>query len=817
MARRGSAAGRAVAHDGNRARPGLASRRAGAGGGGRSLDQQRAPDHAGPARPGRARRVLDLRLNQLQERDPAVAGLVRALREGWIHDRGRARPGVLLGEVVRQRRRRHEEAGGAVSGRPGQRPCDLEALEHLGVADDDPGRPEGRRTLSAHRRGRLRPDRSDDPALAGGEGVDTGVLSPSARFSALALLAIVAPAAIVAVLGYVSIRQWGASSELLYREQARDMATMAADKVETTLRRTEDAFLDRAQAVLHSGAPPAGALDDLLAGTPLIRRLYLIGPRGELVYPRAWRDGDQEIVGPLVSAGAARRLAREGKREVVANPHVCLALLTQRGGEPVVAAFLRDPDILRREILETTLGALESSTIIAVLDHEGRTVYSRVPIGDAQRVLSVGFREALPDWRLTVYQAPGASPRQAVRRQVMLFTGALGVLVAVIAAGIVATWRLMRRETEMARLKSDFVANVSHDLKTPLSVIRMFGETLEMGRVRDERQRQEYYRVIARESERLSRLIENVLDFARIEGGRRASALAPTAVEPVIRDALEAFSYPLAQQGFKVDVRVAPDLPEVPLDAEAVGQALANLIDNAIKYSAERKSLSVEARVLEGELAVSVADEGIGIQREEQARIFDKFYRVGRSDTQSRRGSGVGLALVRHVAEAHGGRVTVESRPCEGSRFTLWFPLGHDPADRAEPPRGTPVSNWRMKRWIGAVAVALVLWPLPGRSQPLVPLVVGWETMFSIDWSVGEERGRRVVQGYVVNQGGEAAARMRLLVEAIEDGRVVGQRVSWLSETLTPGTRAYFAIPAPAQSPTYRVTVFDYEIRRGGV
>src|SRR3989441_1270068 len=161
-----------------------------------------------------------------------------------------------------------------------------------------------------------------------------------------------------------------------------------------------------------------------------------------------------------------------------------------------------------------------------------------------------------------------------------------------------------------AQLKSDFVANVSHDLKTPLSVIRMFGETLEMGRLPDEAARHEYYRVITRESERLSRLIDNVLDFSRIEGGRRTYDRVPTAVEPLVRDTLEAFSYPLAQQGFKVDLRVAPDLPEVALDADAVGQALANLIDNAIKYSADRKSLAIDARLADGQLAITVADAG---------------------------------------------------------------------------------------------------------------------------------------------------------------------------------------------------------------
>jgi signal transduction histidine kinase len=502
------------------------------------------------------------------------------------------------------------------------------------------------------------------------------VWSPSARFSALALLAIVAPAIIVAAIGFVSIRQWEASSALLYREQARDMATMAAEKIEMTLRRMEEGVLDRLQAALRSGVPPPRAVAGVLAAAPLIRRLYLVDRQGELLYPRAWTAGDGAVVGPLVTEAELGKVERRGKRVVVADRQVCLALLRQRGGEPVVVVFVRDPDTVRREIFEATLGALESSTIIAVLDPEGRTVYSHAPVDDAEQVLSVPFGETLPDWRLAVYQAPGAAPRQAVRRQVMLFTGALGVLVVVIVAGIVMTWRLMRRETEMARLKSDFVANVSHDLKTPLSVIRMFGETLEMGRVTGEDRRRDYYRVITRESERLSRLIDNVLDFSRIEGGRQTYEMAPTPVEPVIRGTLEAFAYPLAQQGFKVEVNVAPDLPEVTMDADAVGQALANLVDNAIKYSGDDRVLTVDARVVDGRLVIGVADHGLGIAPEERERIFEKFYRVGRSDTQGRRGSGVGLALVRHIAHAHGGDVMVESAPGKGSRFSLRLPIG---------------------------------------------------------------------------------------------------------------------------------------------
>jgi signal transduction histidine kinase len=416
-------------------------------------------------------------------------------------------------------------------------------------------------------------------------------------FSRWALVSVVVASAVLAALGWISLRQWERSAEVVVREQARDMAAMAAEKVEMVL-----------------------------------------------------RDVPRDVIVRLSDAVAARDTRPDALAGVLADGAV-------------------------REALQKTLGGPEAPTILALLDPEERPVYAREPLGDARRVASSRLREGLPGWQVALYQPPGFSPHGAVRRQVMLFTTALGVLLVVILAGAVTTYRLMRRESEVAQLKADFVANVSHDLKTPLSVIRMFGETLEMGRVTDAAKREEYYRVITRESERLSRLIDNVLDFSRIEGGRRTYERARAAVEPLVRESLEPFAYPLAQGGFKVDVSVAPDLPDVMIDAAAVGQALGNLIDNAIKYSGERKSIRVAAALVDGALALSVADEGIGIAPAEHARIFEKFYRVGRSDTQGRRGSGVGLALVRHVAHAHGGRVTVESRPGAGSRFTIHLPV----------------------------------------------------------------------------------------------------------------------------------------------
>ena len=484
------------------------------------------------------------------------------------------------------------------------------------------------------------------------------------------------PAAIVAGLGYVSLRHWQASAELLFREQARDMAVMAADKIEMTLREAEDALLDRLQEVMIGATALSAALAQFKTDHPLVNRLYVFDRQGQLLYPTMRHQADAAILARLLAEVSQGFWERGGRRELTGGDQIALAaILRGSDGRPVLATLTWDIDVLCESILARTFRALEAPTILAVLDEQDRPLYSKDPLGGADRVLVVPFRERLATWRLAVYQAPGLSPRRAVRRQVMLFTAAFGVLLAVIVAGIVVTWRLMRREAEMAQLKSDFVANVSHDLKTPLSVIRMFGETLEMGRVTEPSQRQEYYRVIARESERLSRLIENVLDFARIEGGRRTYTIVPTAVEPIVRDTLDAFEHSLASQGFKVEVLVPADLPEVPLDGEAIAQALANLVDNAIKYSGDEKALTVEARRVGNELALSVTDAGVGIAPEEQGKVFEKFYRAGRSETQGRRGSGVGLALVRHIVEAHGGRVTVESTPGRGSRFTLWLPV----------------------------------------------------------------------------------------------------------------------------------------------
>jgi two-component system phosphate regulon sensor histidine kinase PhoR len=234
----------------------------------------------------------------------------------------------------------------------------------------------------------------------------------------------------------------------------------------------------------------------------------------------------------------------------------------------------------------------------------------------------------------------------------------------------------------LSQMKSDFVSNVSHELRTPLASIRVFGELLRLGKVESPEKVRAYGDFIETESRRLTQLINNILDLARIESGRKSYELASADLEEVVRDTLRTFRPSLEQAGFRLawNPPAAP-LPAVRLDASAIGQSLANLLDNAAKYSGEARDIEV-GLARDGDFAVvEVADHGIGIARDEQAKIFDRFHRVATGLVHDVKGSGLGLAIVRHIAAAHGGTIEVDSRPGEGSRFRLRLPLAGGPVE----------------------------------------------------------------------------------------------------------------------------------------
>jgi signal transduction histidine kinase len=251
----------------------------------------------------------------------------------------------------------------------------------------------------------------------------------------------------------------------------------------------------------------------------------------------------------------------------------------------------------------------------------------------------------------------------------------LGVLSLLLVGGLVLTYCSVSKEVALARLKSDFVSNVSHELRTPLALIRLYAETLELGRIKSREKVEEYYRIISKESERLTALINNILDFSRIEAGRKEYDFRETDMVELVRNTLDAYRYQIEQQGFAFEQSIDPSIPAVRVDREAIARALVNLLDNALKYSADEKFLGVKLYQVNGVLKLEVVDRGIGITRREQAKIFEKFYRTGDPLVHNTRGSGLGLSLVRHVTHAHGGEVEVDSTPGKGSKFILSLPL----------------------------------------------------------------------------------------------------------------------------------------------
>jgi signal transduction histidine kinase len=251
----------------------------------------------------------------------------------------------------------------------------------------------------------------------------------------------------------------------------------------------------------------------------------------------------------------------------------------------------------------------------------------------------------------------------------------LGALSAFLIGGIWLTYRNISREMNLARLKSDFVANVSHELRTPLALIRLYAETLELGRLSSKEKYQEYFRIIREESERLTALINNILDFSRIDAGRKEYEFQETNLAELVHSTLDSYRFQIQQNGFGFEENISPDIPPVRVDREAIARSLLNLVNNALKYSKDQKFIGVSLYRVNGSVNLEVQDRGIGIAANEHEKIFEKFYRCGDPLVHNVKGSGLGLSLVRHIARAHGGDVLVESAPDKGSKFTIALPL----------------------------------------------------------------------------------------------------------------------------------------------
>jgi signal transduction histidine kinase len=319
-------------------------------------------------------------------------------------------------------------------------------------------------------------------------------------------------------------------------------------------------------------------------------------------------------------------------------------------------------------------GNTASSDVVCTITGENqRVLYSNAAAQD-RYFLEIYFDRPFSNWKAAI-GLKNSNLDDFARNSFLQSAGVTLLVLLFLLCGIALTIRATDREARLAQAKSNFVANVSHELKTPLSLISLFSEILELGRVKNEEKKTKYYRIIRHESLRLNKMIDNILDFSKIEAGRKKYDFVDADMAEVIEHVLSSYRYQIINSGFDVQTNIQPSLPPVSIDRDAMAQAISNLLDNAIKYSGEVKQLTITMETLGSDLSIEIADHGVGIPRAEQAKVFDKFYRVGNGLVHDVKGSGLGLSLVKHIIEAHQGTISVESHVGQGSRFMILLPL----------------------------------------------------------------------------------------------------------------------------------------------
>ena len=342
-----------------------------------------------------------------------------------------------------------------------------------------------------------------------------------------------------------------------------------------------------------------------------------------------------------------------------------------------VTGMVVDNDFFKESLLP---GVIKSSLPAFFSEHDREDLIVRVRDGkEAQAAVHGEVRK----WLTYVYtdHQLGLSNRsmrpQAWAHASFLLNISLSVLLSlVLLGGVALALRAASREMRLSQMKSDFVSNVSHELRTPLASIRVFGEFLRLGRAATPDKVREYGEYVETESRRLTGLVDNILDFARIESGRKTYDFEPADVRDVVESTLRGFEMRLKHSGFRISLE-APEgpLPPASIDAEAISQAVGNLLDNAVKYSGGSKEIAVDLGRRDGWIVISVRDHGIGISRDEQKKVFERFHRVSTGLVHDVKGSGLGLSIVSHIVQAHGGRVTLESDPGKGSTFSISLPV----------------------------------------------------------------------------------------------------------------------------------------------
>jgi two-component system, OmpR family, phosphate regulon sensor histidine kinase PhoR len=343
---------------------------------------------------------------------------------------------------------------------------------------------------------------------------------------------------------------------------------------------------------------------------------------------------------------------------------------------PSFNVLVVNPQRFIREILDPKIQEISRDKfyIAAINDNNNLTVYN-----SDKQYRPESFEHRKPFWLIKDFSIAielkdrtiADLARSRSRKDLLLIV----IIDLVLFLGIWLIYRNVRKQTELSQLKSDFVSNVSHEIRTPLALISMYIETLEMGRVKTAEKAKEYYGIILQEAQRLTTIINKILNFSQIESGKRKYAFTQVQLNSIVTDVVSTFKVRLEKNEFICHTHCKDDLTDIQGDHEAITDSVVNLLDNAIKYSGDHKEIKISTGTKGKYNYVEVHDQGIGISENEQKHIFDKFYRVTEKNLALKaKGSGLGLTIVKHIMDAHNGRIEVESSKGKGSTFRLLFP-----------------------------------------------------------------------------------------------------------------------------------------------
>ena len=396
--------------------------------------------------------------------------------------------------------------------------------------------------------------------------------------------------------------------------------------------------------------------------------LAILGPSEELTRLKQTENRK------LALGRAAERFLDEPRALLAEKEYTCLALWRS---EPFAAILLAE-SFLRSHVWPAVFnGSGDQDLQFSLLTPGGQLLFGIPPPSQELPSQELFVTQTIQSTdlllRLQIWPRDADALYANINRRRNFYFGMMGVVVALLVFGGYLTVRTVKTELAMAQSKSEFVSTVSHEFRSPLTGIHQLAEMLKDGRVKDEQRRQRYYEMIVSESRRLRRLVENVLDFSRIEEGRKKYDLEPFEPTPWLRERVEEFQAEVAGAGVKIAASIPDGLPLVLGDREALSTALHNLLDNAVKYSPDSKTVWIETTTNGHSLSITVRDRGVGILDKEKQHIFEKFYRGGELVRQVK---GVGLILVKRIVTAHGGSVDFESQPGEGSTFTVHLRVG---------------------------------------------------------------------------------------------------------------------------------------------